>query len=317
MGQAQQNTPISAQFAPSLGPPAAISAWRRMLRSLWYGRSIRLQLLLVFALVDLFAVLLAGSVLILRARTQTRIEIAASSRMAELLVGDAARFASQQVTAEEFLRTLPTQLRSLRHVRIAVENASGAPVAATTLSGEERLSAPGWFAALVAPAVETHAVPVTVAGKPIGQVEIRGEPADEIGEVWQNFIAIGSLAALLNVAMIAILYVLFGRVLDPLTGLAAGLSDLQHKSYAVRLRQPYPSELASIVNRFNALANALEKMRAENLALNRQLIRAQDDERRRTALELHDEVGPCLFGLKVCASSIATAATELPDQIAS
>ncbi len=233
-----------------------------MLRNLWYGRSIRLQLLLVFALVDLFAVLLAGSVLVLRASTQTRIEIAASARMAELLVGDAARLASQQVTAEEFLRTLPTQLRSLRHVRIAVEDASGVRVAATTRSGEERPPAPGWFAALVAPAVEPHAVPVTVAGKPIGQVEIRGEPADEIGEVWENFIAIGPLAALLNLAMIAILYILFGRVLDPLTGLAAGLSDLQHKSYAVRLPQPHPRELASIVNRFNALANALENMRA-------------------------------------------------------
>jgi two-component system, NarL family, sensor histidine kinase UhpB len=306
------------QFAPTAGSRAASSGRRRILRKFWYGRSIRLQLLVVFALVDLFAALLSTSVMILRARGQTRVEIAASVRLAELLVGDAAKFASQRVTAEEFLRTLPTQLRSMRHVRIAVEDATGMPVAATLpLRGQERPPAPGWFAALVAPAVEPHVVPVTVAGKPMGQVEIRGEPADEIGEVWENFIAIGSVAALLNIAMIAILYILFGRVLDPLTGLAAGLSDLQHKSYAVRLPQPYPRELTVIVNRFNALANALENMRAENLALNRKLIRAQDDERRRTALELHDEVGPCLFGLKVCASSIAAAATELPDKIAS
>ena len=32
---------------------------------------------------------------------------------------------------------------------------------------------------------------------------------------------------LLNVAMVGILYVLFGRVLDPLTVLAGGLSDLE------------------------------------------------------------------------------------------
>jgi two-component system sensor histidine kinase UhpB len=255
--------------------------------------------------------------MVLRARAQTRIEIAASVRLAELLVGDAARFASQQVTAEEFLRTLPTQLRSMRHVRIEVEDAAGMPVAATsTLSGQERPPAPAWFAALVAPSVEPHNVPVTVAGKPVGRVQIRGEPADEIGEVWENFIAIGSVAVLLNAAMIAILYILFGRVLDPLTGLTAGLSELQRKSYAVRLPQPYPRDLAVIVDQFNALANALENLRAENLALNRQLIRAQDDERRRTALELHDEVGPCLFGLKVCASSVAAAAIELPDKIA-
>jgi len=43
------------------------------------------------------------------------------------------------------------------------------------------------------------------------------------------------------------------------------------------------------------------------------LITAQDDERRRTALELHDEVGPSLFGLKANVSSIATLAGEVPE----
>jgi two-component system, NarL family, sensor histidine kinase UhpB len=95
-----------------------------MLRKFWHGRSIRLQLLVVFALVDLFAALLSSSVTILRARTQTRIEIAASVRLAELLVGDAAKLVSQQVTAEEFLRTLPTQLRSIRPRRPGLRRSS-------------------------------------------------------------------------------------------------------------------------------------------------------------------------------------------------
>ena len=94
----------------------------------------------------LFAALLSSSVIILRARTQTRIEIAASVRLAELLVGDAAKLVSQQVTAEEFLRTLPTQLRSIRHVRIAVKDAAGMPVAAM-VRGPEHAPAPAWFAA--------------------------------------------------------------------------------------------------------------------------------------------------------------------------
>jgi two-component system, NarL family, sensor histidine kinase UhpB len=270
-----------------------------------------LQLLLVFVLVDLLAALLSGTVAIWRARTQTRVEMAASVQLAELLVGDAAKFVSQQLTAEEFLQALPTQLRSMRHVRIAVKDAAGEVVApAFSFAPQAHAPAPGWFAALVAPAVEPHEVPVVVAGRPVGQVEIIGEPGDEIAEVWENLLAIGSVAVLLNITMIGTLYVLFGRVLDPLTALGIGLSDLQRKSYGVRLPRPYPRELEVIVARFNALAGALETARAENLTLNRRLIRAQDDERRRTALELHDEVGPCLFGLKVCASSIASAAAE-------
>jgi CheY-like chemotaxis protein len=57
----------------------------------------------------------------------------------------------------------------------------------------------------------------------------------------------------------------------------------------------------------------LEASLAENQSLNRRLITAQDDERRRTALDLHDEVGPSLFGLKAHAASMAKAAEALPE----
>jgi len=157
-------------------------------------------------------------------------------------------------------------------------------------------------------------VPVVVGGRRVGEVEIIGVPADEIAEIWDNAVAMGIVAVALNIAMIGLLYFLFGRVLDPLTVLAAGLADLEHQTYNVRLPQPHARELAAIADHFNALALALETVRAENLRLNRRLITAQDDERRRTALELHDEVGPCLFGLKANASSIASATGDLPQQ---
>ena len=96
--------------------------------------------------------------------------------------------------------------------------------------------------------------------------------------------------------------------------LAAGLSALKRQSYDVRMPKPQARELAVITDHFNALARALETARTENQRLNRQLVTAQDDERRRTALELHDEVGPCLFGLKANASSIASVAAELPEK---
>jgi two-component system sensor histidine kinase UhpB len=286
------------------------------------------QLLLVFVLIDLVAVLAAGSVTIWRARMQTGVEMAASMRLAELLVGDAVNLVHQQLPAEQFLAALPAQLRSIRHVRIAVKDAAGIPLAALPRAGgagavpgsagsrgsDERAPAPRWFAALVAPPIETHVVPVIADGRSVGQVEITGEPADEIAETWENAVAIGVGALLLNVAMIGMLYVLFGRVLGPLTVLATGLSELERQTYSVRLPRPQARELATIADHFNALALALETVRAENLRLNRRLITAQDDERRRTALDLHDEVGPCLFGLKANASSIASAAGDLPDK---
>jgi two-component system sensor histidine kinase UhpB len=84
----------------------------------------------------------------------------------------------------------------------------------------------------------------------------------------------------------------------------------------MRLARPKVLEFAAITDRFNALAGALDAARAENLALSRRLVTAQDDERRRTALELHDEVGPSLFGLKANAASITKAADALPESAA-
>jgi two-component system, NarL family, sensor histidine kinase UhpB len=315
---------ISTQLASALAPPPSAPRWsQRVTHLLWSGRSVRAQLLLVFVLIDLAAVLIAGGVGILRVRMQSRIETAASMRLAELLVGDALNFVHQPLSAEQFLAALPGQLRALRHVRIVVKDAVGAPVAATLPAGtageaggrraNERVSAPAWFVALVASPIDTHKIPVLIDHRSVGQVEIIGEPADEIAEFWENTVAIGTAAVLLNVLMIGILYVLFGRVLDPLSILASGLADLERKDYNVRLPQPHARELAAIADRFNALALTLETVSAENVRLNRRLITAQDDERRRTALELHDEVGPCLFGLKANAASMANQAALLPD----
>lgn len=280
---------------------------------MWYGRSVRTQLLLTFVLIDFLAVLVAGSVAVLRTRTQIGVEIASSMRLAELLVGDAVKLVHHQFSADALLAELPKQIQSLRHVRVTVKDAAGGAKAAPPPGrlADRHPPAPRWFASLVAPTVKRDIVPVIVDGRTAGQVEIIGEPADETAEVWGNLVATSVVAALLNIAMIGILYVLFGRVLDPLAVLAGALSDLERRSYGVRLPRSHARELTGIADRFNALASALETARAENRELNRRLITAQDDERRRTALELHDEVGPCLFGLKAYGSSIANATGAL------
>jgi two-component system, NarL family, sensor histidine kinase UhpB len=134
--------------------------------------------------------------------------------------------------------------------------------------------------------------------------------------VWENTVALATIAGATSLVTIAILYFVLGRVLDPLTALGKGLEALEHRDYRMRLARPKVLEFAAITDRFNALAGALEAARAENLALSRRLLTAQDDERRRTALELHDEVGPSLFGLKANAASIAKAAKALPEPAA-
>ena len=304
---------------PLLRPLAWPSA-RALSHALWHGRSVRAQLLIVFIVIDVIAGLVAGAVTILQARASTRVEVAASMELAELLVSEAVALMQQEVPAEKFLADLTSQLRLVRHVRIVVKDAAGfplvprPPVGASDPTRHDRV--PAWFAALIAAPIASRNVPVVVNAARVGSVEIVAEPHDEIAEVWGNTVALGAVALGVTVAVIGILYVLFGRVLDPLTGVARGLADLERRNYRVRLPRPQAQELAAITDRFNALAQALEAARAENEQLNHRLITAQDDERRRTALELHDEVGPSLFGLKANTASITKAADALPESAA-
>lgn len=271
----------------------------------WHRLSLRAKLLLVFILVDVIAGFVIGGVTIMRARTSTRVEIAASMALAETLVAQAIGGSNPQ--AARSLAEHASHQRLMRHVRLSVRNTAHLPVTiAPQREGQDaaRSPAPVWFEGLIAPPIERRELPIIAGGQTVGSVLITGVADDEIVEAWENFVALTLGGAGLNIAVIMLLYVLFGRVLEPLTKLATGLRDLESRNYGVRLERPDARELGAIADRFNSLAQALDALRAENGELHRRLITAQDDERRLTALELHDEVGPSLFGLKANAASI-------------
>ena len=133
---------------------------------------------------------------------------------------------------------------------------------------------------------------------------IVGEPADEIGEAWHDFSSLALVWLALNAVILAVLYVVLGRMLDPLASLSKGMLHLEEGHYATRLVRRRSRSLRVITQRFNTLAVALDTARDENSRLYRQLITVQEEERRTIANELHDEAGPCLFGITANASSI-------------
>jgi two-component system, NarL family, sensor histidine kinase UhpB len=304
---------------PAIGDvPSPGKALRLPRLAAWHWLSLRAQLLIVFILVDLIAAVVAGGVVIMRARTSTRVEIAASMNLAEALVAETIRVTRQQSPANALSEARSLRGPFMRHVRISVRNAADLPLmlGPAPANADADRAAPAWFTALIAPPVERRELPIIAGGQRVGSILITGEASDEVAEVWENTLALGAAGSVVNIAVILLLYALFGRVLKPLTGLAHGLHDLERRNYRVRLVRPGAPELGAIADRFNALAQALDALRGENNELNRRVITAQDDERRRTALELHDEVGPCLFGLKANATSIATIAADSSGGVA-
>src|SRR5207342_2013688 len=79
----------------------------------WNRLSLRAKLLLVFVLVDVIAGFVIGGVTIMRARTSTRVEIAASMALAETLVAEAIGQSNQQ--AVQSLSEDVSRQRLMRH----------------------------------------------------------------------------------------------------------------------------------------------------------------------------------------------------------
>src|SRR6267378_583719 len=144
------------------------------LRGTWHRFSLRSKLLIVFIAIDLIAAFVVGSVTIMRARTSTRVEIAASMALAETLVAETIRLAQQQSSMNSLAEHLPARQRLMRHVRLSVRNAAHLPVAigpnpanAETVREQDR-SVPPWFEALIAPPVERRELPIVANDQRIG-----------------------------------------------------------------------------------------------------------------------------------------------------
>ncbi len=295
-------------------PGGAFSRW------LWYDRSVRAQLLGIFVLMNLVAGLAAAIIVIYNGQRAIEAELVASVEVAERFVRGTVEWLTRDTSRTLHLEDLAVRLRHPRHVRILVIDAGGRevspPTEADDLSSAQRAGVPRWFQALVQVENLRRDVPVISRGQHVGTIIVVGQAADEIIEIWQDVSGLALLALVLNVAVFGVLYLALGRVLHPLTSLAAGLRELEQGHFRHRLQRPAVRELADITGRFNALADSLAVARTDNVRLNRELVTVQDDERRQIAMELHDELGPCLFGVKANVASIDRLTLDLPPDVA-
>ena len=151
------------------------------------------------------------------------------------------------------------------------------------------------------------------AGARAGQVLISSDPEDEIAEIWQEFRVLAALLLGLTGLSVALVVWSVSRTLHPIAQVQAGLGRLAAGDFAASLPPLGIAELEPVGDSFNRLAGSLLQLTADNHTLIGTLISLQESERNQLAHELHDELGPCLFGIRAQTACIIRAA---PDEIA-
>lgn len=284
----------------------------------WYACPFRWQILIAIAVLTLLTGLVGGILAVFDSHTRATVETRSNVELWRHHITAQAREIDGPADLAPFSWRLAQEMAQVRHVTIRVLDANGEPLGAGQdhrVSGTHpgRETAPEWFIQLAKPAKEVQTVPLVVGDRQIGTVVIEGEPDDEIAEAWELLELMAILWLGGTALMMVGLYFVLGYVLDPLVALADGMHELEDGHYGLRIEPPKVRELAAIVGSFNTLAEALDNAHAENSRLYRQLIAVQEDERRQISRDLHDEFGPCLFGITAGTGAIERHARNLPE----
>ena len=151
------------------------------------------------------------------------------------------------------------------------------------------------------------AFPVMIDGKRVGDIVFDPDMSADIYEKWIGFLAILVSAVALALLTGIIAYVTAGAALAPLRDLGEGLTRLRQGSYGDFITPAGPPEIRRSAEEANQLAQTLERLSRDNRSLLRKIVSLQDDERRDLARELHDELGPLLFGIRANAVTLLDA----------
>ena len=263
---------------------------------IWERLSLRARLLLPLGLV--FAVaLLAGAIsLQIFATAQLMEETEPAARSAKAgaaaLNGALEVSVNPQVTLDAFVTSLGTSegIRFRRAGSVSDNRPHGVQTPLGTV--------PEWFVRLlILPEFKT-AFPVAIAGKQVGDIVAAPDMSADVYEKWIGFLAIACSGFSLMLLTGAIAHFTARSALQPLQDLGDGLTRIRSGEYDQPIAPSGPPEIRQSAQEANELARTLKRLSQDNRRLLRQIVSLQDDERQDMARELHDELGPLLFGIR-------------------
>jgi len=266
--------------------------------------SLRFRLIaLVFAALSI-SLVLGGAVARLNASHSVRKEMRSALRVGRQTVENAMANARHSSDPRHDIESLVQSFEGNRHLRVMLTG-DRAAVAAPAVQHSPFGEVPAWFAWLIDVPDTIDRVPVQIAGQSYGTIVLETDPHNEMAEVWNEFNDSLIVLALFCGQTILLIYLFVGRALRPLRRLASAFEQIGRGDYSARVDGPLTPELSRLHDSFNRMALRLAGADADNRQLNEQLLVLQEQERAELARDLHDEVSPFLFAIKVDAANLS------------
>lgn len=269
--------------------------------------SLRLRLNLLINLVFTLVLAIAVVFVILNAQKSVAEEIESSAGLTLQLL--TAATLSVQAEDQRRLQTALVQnlgtLGNVRHLNIALLGGDGQTILPATENGGHTIAdAPQWFVRLVAPSPVEFRRRLSAPKQPYTEIVIRPNPADEITEVWKESRLLLGFLFLFTLMANGLIFLTLGRALQPIDRISTALKIIEQGDYKARLPHFNMPEFGGISEKFNRMAQELERHKKENQGLTKRTLAIQETERRHLARELHDELGQSISAIKAVALSM-------------
>jgi two-component system sensor histidine kinase UhpB len=198
-----------------------------------------------------------------------------------------------------YLQRLVRSFDDNRHVRVALVG-NGRTLAVSRLAAADPV--PGWYQRLLEIPVEQRID--TAPGLNGRSFHVATDAHNEIGEAWVQFRDGATILGLFSLLVLGVLHLVMTRLAAPLRKLNTGFEAVGGGDYATRLRPSGPREISILAAAFNRMTERLRGLEDANRRLTGQMLAIQEEERADLARDLHDEMGPFLFAMRVDAEAI-------------